>query len=112
MKLTNQVRKENSMTCLQGYVEATYDQLKDAIEGSELILDADHDSKVSTEFQIEHFEAVTITVYDWKEYDGGRAARSNNLFEWHIGGNNRMVVEALNDLLDNAGYEPTATYSR
>lgn len=80
-------------TCLQGKVEATYDRLVEIfgeptwVSG---VTDPFEETKVETEWELIgkgwDDENIPVTIYDWKEFDGGLASRSGKNYSWHIGG--------------------------
>jgi hypothetical protein len=87
-------------TCLQGHIEATYDDLVKAY--GEPAFDSTRDGesdKVHTEwaleFQNEEGDYITATIYDWKE-DNAYTSRTGK-YRWHIGGNSYEAVEAVYD---------------
>jgi hypothetical protein len=87
-------------TSLQGYIEATYDDLVKAF--GEPTFDStrgDEGDKVHTqwalEFEDEEDNLVVATIYDWKE-DSAYNSRGGK-YKWHIGGNSYDAVEAVTD---------------
>ena len=85
-------------TSLQGYIEATYDDLVKAF--GEPTFDStkgDEGDKVHTqwalEFEDEEDNLVVATIYDWKE-DSAYNSRVGK-YRWHIGGNSYDAVEAV-----------------
>lgn len=98
MKYTNM--KDDYMvangTCLQGYIDATRDEL-------EIVFGAPFDwpehDKVTTEWIIRFENGVVATVYDWKRYEEGRPGQFEKI-TWHIGGKSdeaqRFVHMAVN----------------
>ena len=44
-----------------------------------------------------------ITIYNWKDYDGGYSAMSSESYKWHIGGNAGIVSAYVNEYFDNGG---------
>ena len=87
-------------TSLQGYIEATYDDLVKAF--GEPTFDStkgDEGDKVHTqwalEFEDEEDNLVVATIYDWKE-DSAYNSRVGK-YRWHIGGNSYEAVEAVYD---------------
>ena len=87
-------------TSLQGYIEATYDDLVKAF--GEPTFDStkgDEGDKVHTqwalEFEDEEDNLVVATIYDWKE-DSAYNSRVGT-YNWHIGGNSYEAVEAVYD---------------
>ena len=87
-------------TSLQGYIEATYDDLvkafgKPAYDSTE---DGESD-KVHTqwglEFENEEGDLIVATIYDWKEENAYNSRVGK--YRWHIGGNSYDAVEAVTD---------------
>lgn len=89
-------------TCLQGHISATYQELID-IFGEPTYLDSSADGKVTTEWELSgenlFGDSMPITIYDWKEYDGGERSRSGLKYEWHVGGTERSAVTYILDKL-------------
>ena len=89
------------MTSLQGYIEATYGELV-AVFGDPTYLRevGDVEDKINTEWEFSGYnwygEETPITIYDWKDYDGGFASRSGETYRWHIGGTEGCAVEIVN----------------
>lgn len=101
----------SNMTSLQGYYAATYDQLV-SIFGEPTYNTTSGDGKVDVEWDLEIWDAstdstVVATIYNWKDYDGGVRARSGARYEWHIGGNGRNAVWAVEHIM-NEVLEPEA----
>lgn len=100
------------MTSLQGYIKASYDELVEEFGSPDYFvsrgLSCDtslSDDKVETEWELYDDEHGMVTIYDWKEYDGGATSRSGQLYRWHIGGANRKAVELVSNRLNrNAWY--------
>jgi len=90
------------MTSLQGHVCTTYHDLVDTF-GMPTYLDTSDDGKVTTEWEITGVDMfgnyTPITIYDWKEYDGGEMARSGLKYEWHVGGKDRSAVNYVLECL-------------
>jgi len=92
-----------SGSCLQGYQEASYDQLVKLFGEPNSYGDGD---KVHTEWVInfevydedwEDTETHTATIYDWKEDDD--AARRVPMYNWHIGGFTKEAAYMVSDLI-------------
>ena len=80
-----------SMTGLLDYVNTTYARL---VEVFGKPIDGSGDGKVNSEWIIKFDDGQVATIYDWKTgstpvYD----------YDWHIGGNNRVVVERIRALV-------------
>ena len=87
-------------TSLQGYIEATYDDLVKAFGKPSYDSTEDGESdKVHTqwalEFENEEGDLIVATIYDWKE-DSAYNSRVGK-YRWHIGGNSYDAVEAVYD---------------
>lgn len=90
------------MTSLQGYVEASFDELVEAF-GEPTYTEPSGDGKVETEWEIMDDDTV-CTIYDWKEYDNGARSRSGLAYRWHIGGRNREAVDVVSNRLNKLAY--------
>ena len=77
-----------SGSCLQGYIETTYDELVNVF-GKPTILKGD---KVTAEWTIKFSDGTIATIYDWKQPE-----TPMEYYPWHIGGFNRRAVELVND---------------
>jgi len=42
-------------------------------------------------------DPIQVTIYNWKDYDGGQRATSDPQYEWHIGGRNRIDAVTLKE---------------
>lgn len=91
-----------NFTSLQGHIAATYQELVDVF-GEPTYLDPSEDGKVNTEWELTGFDMfgdrMPVTIYDWKEYDGGERSRSGLKYEWHIGGTKREAVNFVMEKL-------------
>lgn len=86
-------------TCLQDYMTASFDTLV-AIFGEPTYDITDRDEKVNFEWVLtDGFDVVTI--YNWKDYDGGRRAQSDDSYEWHIGGKSKIHALKLKSYISN-----------
>jgi len=99
---------KTSGSSLVGTIEATYEELCKAF-GEPTYKEPSGDGKVSTEWKLE-FELqggkyVVATIYDWKMYDEGKACRSGEKFEWHVGGFNYEALELVEEELDGVHLE-------
>lgn len=88
------------MTSLKGYIDATYNELVEVLgEPTYIRVDADDEDKISTEWEFNGYnwygEETPITVYDWKDYDGGLKSRSGEVYTWNIGGTEMCAVEIV-----------------
>lgn len=77
-------------TSLQGYVETTYDFLKENL-GEAVHEDWD---KVTCSWEIEFIDGSVATIYDWKT-----ESTPTGKYHWHIGGHSPSCVEKVQDLL-------------
>jgi hypothetical protein len=89
-KLVKQESLKANFTSLQGYVDATREQLV-AVFGEPYPIQSS-DGKVTTEWIIEFADKTIATIYDYKRYELG-APKSDELYEWHIGGHQRRALE-------------------
>jgi hypothetical protein len=84
-----------SGTSLQGYITARFTDLVKAF-GEPDHVDYDETEKVSHEWDLLFTDAagetVRATIYDWKYYDGGIAARSDVPIRWNIGGDSARAA--------------------
>ncbi len=90
-------------TCLQGYIEASYERLHYLF--GEPIGQPDP-YKVSTEWIIQFDDGVVATIYDYKEtnvYDPCGPTvdefRARPSYDWHIGGKSKDIVDRVRDIL-------------
>lgn len=86
-------------TSLMGYMKAAYSDLVVAF-GPPTFDEPSGDGKTDVEWLLkitdhEFDEEHIVTIYNWKDFDGGVEARSNPEYEWHIGGEKRLVVGML-----------------
>jgi len=84
-------------TSLQGYVSATYQQLVEIL-GQPTYSNPSADGKVNTEWELMS-EYGPVTIYDWKDYDGGELSRSGVKYQWHVGGKNMQALFYVEGLL-------------
>ena len=93
---------EATGTSLQGYVNATYEELV-AVFGE----DIGPSDKVFNEFrgeisvydpEFECWNIYTVTLYDWKE-DSPYTARTGT-YRWHVGGYNADAPYLVEDALE------------
>lgn len=89
-------------TSLQGHVTATFQELVEAF-GPPTYSEPSGDGKVNTEWDLILVlgrDAVRATIYDWKDFDGGRRSRDGQPYDWHIGGKSGMAVAAVMEKLN------------
>jgi hypothetical protein len=92
-------------TCSTGTITTSYEKLVEAF--GKPVYVGTHGEKVNIEWDIEFGvadfenpdETVIATVYNWKDYDGGAEAMSNDSYEWHIGGHGYEAVECVRKAL-------------
>ena len=77
-------------TCLQGYVETTYDELV-SVFGSPSELEGD---KVTVEWVIQFSDGTVASIYDWK-----LQKTPMEVYKWHIGGKSQHAVTRVNDCM-------------
>jgi hypothetical protein len=80
MKFTTNA--DGNGTCLQGYMEATYDQLVEVFGEPE-----GGGDKTTVEWCLAFEDGTVATIYDWKEYQTPMGR-----YNWHIGGRNNLAV--------------------
>jgi len=95
----NDTNVDTNGTCLQGEVNATYEELTN-------LFGAPHGGdgyKVDAEWEIKFDDGRVATVYNWKDgrnYCGEQGTPVEQIAEWHVGGDNPMVVQRVQILLD------------
>ncbi len=84
-------------TSLKGYINATYDQLVDAL-GEPTFGEESGDGKVQVEWVCE-FEGEIFTIYDWKTYN--RQYTENVLDRFNVGGKTLALdfIDSLESIL-------------
>ena len=89
-----------SGTYLQGYVEATYQNLVD-IFGNPT---SDGDGyKVDAEWDLVFEDGTVATIYNYKEgknYNGSSGYETEDITEWHIGGFDQSAVKRITATLE------------
>ena len=90
--------KDSEMTSLQGYVTTTRSALIETFGMPVFITDEAGWEKVTTEWIIKFDNGIVATIYDWKRYEEG-APSLNEVYEWHIGGNNDLAVSQVRSVL-------------
>ena len=90
---------DESGTSLQGYINATYSQLLDAL-GKPTYDEPSGDDKVQVEWVVE-FEGDIFTIYDWKT--GSREYTENELKTFNVGGNTSAFnfIQEVETLINN-----------
>ena len=77
-------------TCLQGYIETTYDELVNVF-GEPTKLEGD---KVTVEWIIRFSDGTVASIYDWK-----LSETPMEYYPWHIGGMSQLAVNRVNDCM-------------
>ena len=92
-----------SGTCLQGYIDVTYAQLKK-------VFGKEHSNgdgyKVDAEWCLEFADGTVATIYNYKDgknYCGRSGLPKSKITDWHIGGKSSKAVAAVEDALRKAG---------
>tara|TARA_R110002074_G_scaffold307389_3_gene478244 strand:+ start:427 stop:753 length:327 start_codon:yes stop_codon:yes gene_type:complete len=101
MNYTVEERHTFVSTSLQGYLKASYEDLVEVF-GEPTITETSGDDKVDIQWEMNindnDFNAIRpFTIYNWKDYDGGREAMSNPDYIWHIGGTSGIVDMYINE---------------
>ena len=91
-------------TSLQGYIQASYADLV-KVFGHPQCTETSGDGKVDIEWELQIIDnewdtVYPITIYNWKDYDGGHAAMSSESYNWHIGGNAGIVSAYVNEYFE------------
>jgi len=83
-------------TSLVGYLKCSYQQLTDAFgEPKEIGYD---DYKCDAEWTLEFANGEVANIYNWKNgknYLGEEGEVTEDMTDWHIGGNSSEVVELI-----------------
>tara|TARA_A100001015_G_scaffold292194_1_gene367264 strand:+ start:5697 stop:6038 length:342 start_codon:yes stop_codon:yes gene_type:complete len=91
-------------TSLQGYIEASYADLV-KVFGHPQCTETSGDGKIDLEWELKVIEedgqVYPVTIYNWKDYDGGFAAMSAEKYRWHIGGKSFMSSAYINEYFEN-----------
>ena len=77
-------------TCLQGYIETTYDELV-SVFGEPTTLEGD---KVNVQWIIKSEFGTVATIYDWK-----LSETPMGVYDWHIGGFNQRAAELVTNCM-------------
>lgn len=98
-KTHNTATIETSGSCLQGEINAKYDELCKLFGEP-----TDGDGyKVDAEWGLLFDDGTIATVYNWKDgknYNGDDGLPTEQITEWHIGGFNRSAVDRVQIALD------------
>jgi major membrane immunogen (membrane-anchored lipoprotein) len=90
-------------TCLQGYLNATYDDIVETL-GYPFEHGFD-DMKCDAEWTIEFDDGSVATIYNWKNgknYLGADGLDLCDIKQWNIGGNSMNVVHKVQHLINGA----------
>lgn len=90
-----------SGTSLVGTIEADYYTLVELF-GEPTWTDTSSQEKVNYEWVIQFDNGTLATIYNWKDYDGGRYASQAPNYEWHVGGFNKAAEWSVREVLLNA----------
>lgn len=93
-------------THLIGHMKATYDDIVKVL-GEPSFTQQCTEEKVNVEWVIRaeyinvfgEEDTTPITIYNWKDYDGGRECRSGDVYQWHIGGLKRDALELVQEIV-------------
>jgi hypothetical protein len=92
------------MTCLQGYIRATYKELVETFgppgEGD--------DYKIDVEWILKWPNGVVATIYNWKDgknYCGPEGKAVEDILDWNIGGHTSLSVEYVRLELSKLPFE-------
>jgi hypothetical protein len=88
--------EEVAGTCLQGYIEATRDDLEAVFGAAGQGDDYKFFFHWGIEIQTPNGTKHIATIYDWK-YD--RIAPATEKIQWNIGGSSREAVRLISDIL-------------
>jgi len=77
-------------TCLQGYIETTYDELVNVF-GQPTELEGD---KVTVEWILQFSDGTVASIYDWK-----LSETPMGTYRWHIGGMSQRAVDLVTDCM-------------
>ena len=97
-------------TCLQGYVECSYDDLVNTF-GTPTI-EGGMETKIEVEWELTFYdpaknfkEVGIVTIYNWKNgkrYCGEQEGLEvQDIKQWHIGGHRRYAVDLVHDAIKN-----------
>jgi len=76
-------------TCLQGYIETTYDELVNVF-GKPTKLRGD---KITVEWILQFSDGTVASIYDWKESETPMGT-----YRWHIGGKSQRAVDLVHQV--------------
>ena len=92
-------------TSLQGYITAGYADLVEVF-GEPQSTETSGDGKVDIEWELQvedyDFNSISpLTIYNWKDYDGGTTAKTQSDYRWHVGGERKIVAAYVQQYFDN-----------
>ena len=90
-------------TSLQGYVDADYKVLK-KLFGKPLEGDG---YKVDAEWVVVFDNKIVATIYNYKDgknYNGASGLNKTQIRDWHIGGNSKIAVARVQEVLEEYAY--------
>ena len=92
-------------TSLQGYITTSYADLVEVF-GEPQSTETSGDGKVDIEWELQvedhDFNSISpLTIYNWKDYDGGITAKTQSDYRWHIGGERVIVASYIKEYFDN-----------
>ena len=102
MKVNDSATNVNG-THLQGYINASYDMLTEAL-GYPLEEGFD-DMKSDAEWTIEFDDGAVATIYNWKNgknYLGANGLNLCDMTQWNIGGRSEEVLARVQDLINES----------
>jgi hypothetical protein len=88
-----------SGSCLQGYIKASYAELRELFGEP-----TDGDGyKVDAEWDLRFDDGTVATVYNWKDgpsYCGESGTPVPEITDWHVGGNTKRALDSVQIALD------------
>mgnify|MGYP003124232274 FL=1 len=90
---------DNDGTCLQGYINTTYDNIVSKLGKPHWNGD---EYKIDAEWSLLFENGVRATLYNWKNgknYCGNEGLPVEKITGWHIGGDSIEAVELMTNLL-------------
>jgi hypothetical protein len=85
----NNPRVSINGTCLQGYIETTYDELVKVFgKPTEL-----GDYKITVEWILQFSDGTVASIYDWK-----LSETPMGVYNWHIGGKSQHAVNLVHQV--------------
>ena len=91
MKFVTGNNVDTEGTCLQGYVDVTYERLVAKLgkprRYARVMCDGENLEKVQVEWAIKFEDGKVATIYDWKDH-----RKPEQIGRWHIGGRDKHVL--------------------